>query len=412
MAEFLKLLEPEKALNQILQAIPYPNMERGEKISTEESLYRVTLHDYFAVEPSPPFSRSTVDGYAVRSRDTHGASGTLPMYLKIIGEALMGQKTSLALGEGEAVLIHTGGMLPQYCDAVVMLENTQVSRKDEVEIHRSVSADENTIKKAEDVQKGDLIIARGTPIRAVEIGGLLSQGICSVEVTRIPRVGIISSGDEVVPPANELKDGQVRDINSYVLANLVSAHGGEPVLYGISPDRMDDLMQMARKAHRECDAILITAGSSVSARDITKDVIAALGEPGVLVHGVNIKPGKPTILAMCEGKPVVGLPGNPVSAFVIASLFFVPVLEKIAGIRREKILPIIKARMNINFSSIAGRKDYVPVVLSTGGEALSAEPIFFKSNLIFSLVRANGLAIIPADANGVSAGEIVDVLLI
>lgn len=412
MTEFLKLLEPEKALPRIIQAISYPDASTSETIPTIDALYRVTSHDYFAVEPSPPFSRSTVDGYAVRSRDTHGASDTLPMYLQVIGEALMGQKTTLVLEEGQAILIHTGGMLPENCDAVVMLENTQISRKDEVEIHRPVSPDENTIKKGEDVQKGDLIITQGTPIRAVEIGGLLSQGICSVDVFRTPRVGIISSGDEVVPPDSQLGDGQVRDINSYVLANLVKSHGGKAVLYGISPDRMDELMQMAQKAHGECDAVLITAGSSVSARDITKDVIAALGTPGILVHGVNVKPGKPTILAVCDGKPVIGLPGNPVSAFVIASFFFAPVLDKIAGIRREKISPMVKAKINVNFSSIAGRKDYVPVVLTSGGDVLVAEPIFFKSNLIFNLVRANGLAIIPADANGVSVGEIVDVFLI
>jgi molybdopterin molybdotransferase len=412
MPEFLKLIEPSIAIKGLLDLVPTPSSEKVDHISTEDSLFRVISRDYFAKEPSPPFSRSTVDGYAVRAQDSNGANDSLPMYLKVIGEVLMGQKASFVLNEGEAVLIHTGGMLPQNANAVVMLENTQVSRKDEVEIHRTVSRDENTIQKGEDVQKGDLIISKGSQIRAMEIGGLLSQGINKIDVYPIPCIGIISSGDEVVPPTKDISDGQIRDINSYTLANLIKGHGGNPVLYGISPDRLDDLKRLVQKAYSECDAVLVTAGSSVSARDITKDVIASLGEPGIIVHGINIKPGKPTILAICGQKPVLGLPGNPVSAFVIASLFFVPILEKLAGITQSPIRPVVKAKLKINLSSIAGRTDYVPVKLSTVDNMLSAEPIFFKSNLIFSLVRANGLAIVPAEANGISAGEMVDVLLI
>lgn len=412
MAEFLKLIPPKIALEKMLQNVPGVDFTRNAAIQTEVSIDRVIAMDYFAREPSPPFSRSTVDGYAVRSQDTQGASDSLPMYLKVIGEVLMGIRADQVLHEGEAVLIHTGGMLPQNSDAVVMIENTQESRTNEVEIHHSVAHDENTIHEGEDVKKGDLIVRKGTRIRAVEIGGLLSQGICAVEVLPIPKVGIISSGDEVVAPDKDIHDGQIRDINSFTLSNLVKKHGGLPVRYGISSDRLDDLKKVVSKAFQECDTVLITAGSSVSARDITKDVITGLGEPGILVHGINIKPGKPTILAVCGKKPVVGLPGNPVSAFVIASLFFVPVLEKICGVADLPLLPKLKARMKINFASVAGRTDYVPVHLTQNNDILEADPIFFKSNLIFSLVRANGLAVIPADANGVAAGEIVDVLLI
>lgn len=412
MPEFLKLIDPVKALELILENTPLPVHLSNETVQTEASLDRVIASDYFALEPSPPFSRSTVDGYAVQAKDTNGASDSIPMYFRVTGEVLMGRKAELELRKGEAILIHTGGMLPSNADAVVMLENTQLSRPGEIEVHRAVSHLENTILAGEDVQQGELIIGKGSRIRAAEMGGLLSQGINSVEVFSIPRIGIISSGDEVVMPDKKITDGQIRDINSYTLSSIVKKFGGEPTRYGISSDKFEDLQKIVKKAFKECDAVLVTAGSSVSARDITKDVIASLGKPGILVHGVNVKPGKPTILAICNGKPVIGLPGNPVSAYVIATIFFIPVLEKISGLTRKRILPQVKAKMTINYPSIAGRTDYVPVKLTSGKEIQEAEPIFFKSNLIFTLVKATGLAIIPADSNGVSTGEIVDVLLI
>jgi molybdopterin molybdotransferase len=248
-------------------------------------------------------------------------------------------------------------------------------------------------------------------------------------VVRKVQVGLISTGDEVIDPKQSPRPGQVRDINSYTLAALVEKAGGVPKRYGIVPDEFDELRDAAAGALSECDAVIITAGSSASTRDMTADVIRALGEPGVLVHGINTRPGKPTILGMCNGKPVIGLPGNPVSALVNGYLFVVPVIEKLLGALPRPRATIL-AKLTVNLPSQAGREDWWPVKLTTETQShgelktpslsnslvnqtgFRAEPIFGKSNLIFTLAAADGLLRIPPDATGLSAGEIVEVYLL
>ncbi len=274
----------------------------------------------------------------------------------------MGSAPTLALHAGECALVHTGGMLPQGADAVVMLEHTQPARPQEVEVLRAVAADENVLKIGEDVAAGEEVIPAGFCLRPAEIGGLMALGITQVTVIARPRIGILSSGDEVVPPDQKPAPGQVRDVNAYSIGALVETAGGVAVMYGILPDEAIALQTTAARALAECDLVVITAGSSASARDLTSQVINTLGEPGVLVHGVNVRPGKPTILAVCQGKGVVGLPGNPVSALVIAMLFVQPAIEKLLGrqaVRRAAVL----ARLATNLPSQAGREDWVAVRL-------------------------------------------------
>jgi molybdopterin molybdotransferase len=302
-------------------------------------------------------------------------------------------------------------MLPRGADAVVMVEHTQQARPGEQEILRAVGVGENVIEVGEDVAEGEEVIAAGVRLRPAEIGGLMALGVTDLPVSRRPRVGIISSGDEVVPPQSDLSPGQVRDINTFTLWALVSGVGGEPISYGIIPDRESAMRGAAERALSECDLVVLTAGSSVSARDLTARVIDSLGEPGVLVHGVSVRPGKPTILGICEGKAIVGLPGNPVSALVIAGLFVVPVVEGLLGLRMPRPSPTLNARLTVNLSSQAGREDWVPVRLIPGEDGYQADPVFGKSNLIFTLVGADGLVQIPADANGLSVGEWVQVSL-
>jgi molybdopterin molybdotransferase len=306
-------------------------------------------------------------------------------------------------------------MLPDGADAVVMVENTQQSLESEIEVLRSVAVGENVIAVGEDVAAGQVVIPQGMRIRPAEIGGLMAIGVTNVAVARRPKAAILSSGDEVVHPGEQPRPGQVRDINSYSLSAMVEASGGLPVRYGIIADSMDELHKGARRALEECDMLVITAGSSVSARDITARVIDQLGAPGVLVHGVNVRPGKPTILAVCGGKPVVGLPGNPVSALVISSLFVEPVIGKLLGLRRQAPKAAIPARLSLNLSSQSGREEYIAVRLIKEGPEdgpYTAEPVFGKSNLIFTLTRADGLVCVPPDASGLSAGESVEVILL
>jgi molybdopterin molybdotransferase len=389
----------------------YAPIPQVEEIETTEALDRVTAAPVVAPYPLPPFTRSTVDGYAVRAADTFGANDSLPAYLTVIGEVPMGAAAELTLAVGQCAIIHTGGMLPAGADAVVMVEHTQNARLGELEVLRAVAPGENVLKVGEDVTQGMEVIPAGTRLRPAEIGGLMALGFTRARVARRPRVGILSSGDEVISPDEELGPGQVRDVNSYSLGALVQQAGGFPVRYGIFADRAEALRAGAGRALAECDIVIITAGSSASSRDLTAEVINSLGEPGVLVHGVDVRPGKPTILAICAGKPVIGLPGNPVSALVIASLFVVPVLHVSLGLRTARPAARVSARLTNNLPSQAGREDWVPVRLLDTSQGHHAEPVFGKSNLIFTLARADGLVRIPPAANGLEAGQWVDVYL-
>lgn len=410
MPEFLELLPPTKALSYWLDFIPQ-NITDVERMAVVDAAGRVTARAVISPEPLPAFPRSSVDGYAVRAADTFGASESLPAYLTVKGELPMGKAPPFDLQPGEAALIHTGGMLPAGSNAVVMLEHTQPSRENEIEVLRAVAEGENVLKPGEDVQQGEEIIPAGVRLRPAEIGGLMALGILEIEVLRRPKVGVLSTGDEVVPPQVAVLPGQVRDINSYSLSALVEQAGGIAERYGIFPDQAEALEAGLRDALNECDAVIITAGSSASTRDLTAEVINGMGKPGVLVHGLNIRPGKPTILAVCDGKPVIGLPGNPVSALVIAYLFVQPALNRLCGVS-GLIRPAVRAKLTVNLPSQAGREDYYPARLIQQEGQWLAEPIFYKSNLIFSLSRADGLIQIPENATGLGVGEEAEVFLL
>jgi len=418
MPEFLTLLPPDEARTLLLSHLSQP-IPDSEFIDVPSSLGRILAEDIIAPHPLPDFQRSTVDGYAVHAGDTHGASDSLPAYLNLIGEVPMGNAPAFEISSGQCALIHTGGMLPDGADAVVMLEYTQSVQQKEIEIFRAAADGENVIRVGEDVALGQTIQARGSLLRPAEIGGLMALGIVKVKVVRKVRVGLISTGDEVIDPSQSPRPGQVRDVNSFTLGTLVEKSGGIARLYGIIPDEFDALKKAAAKALSECGVVIITAGSSASTRDMTADVIRSLGAPGVLVHGINTRPGKPTILGACDGKAVIGLPGNPVSALVNGYLFVVPVIEKLLG-AHPRPKPTILARLTVNLPSQAGREDWWPVKLREspfpskrgGGDEVDANPIFGKSNLIFTLASADGLLRIPPDATGLSAGDVVEVLLI
>lgn len=406
MAEFLKLRLPDEASELFFGQLP--SVRVGvDWLPTRAALGRVLAQDLLSEEALPAFARSSVDGYAVRAGDTFGASDSLPAYVQLVGEVPMGAAPGFALNSGQAALIHTGGMLPAGADAVVMLEYTQPARHAEVEVLRAVGVGENTLQIGEDVRPGDCVLRAGTLLRAAQLGGLLALGQLQVAVARRPTFGILSTGDEVIPPMQRPLPGQVRDLNTGALAALVEQFGGMAREYPIVPDRAEALEAALQQARAENDAVIITAGSSASTRDLTADVIDRAGRPGVLVHGVNVRPGKPTILAVCDGQPIIGLPGNPVSALVIARLFVAPLVQRLLGMASQP-WPQRRARLTLNIASQAGREDYVPARLQ--GELV--DPIFFKSNLIFTLGQADGLVRIPADATGLEAGTMVDVLLI
>jgi molybdopterin molybdotransferase len=387
---------------------------------------RVLAQAIHAPHDLPTFVRSTVDGYAVCAADTHGASNGLPAYLDVIAEVPMGAQAECTLGPGQAALVHTGGNVPPGADAVVMLEQTHRAGEPlasvapsaqtpawtpfAIEVYRPTANGENCIQIGEDVRAGELILAAGHTLRPQDIGGLLAVGVTQVQVARRPRVGIVSQGDEVVPPDQAPGPGQVRDINSYTLAGFVQRAGGVPLTYPIAPDQQEALDAAVRRAYEDADLVVVTAGSSVSYRDLTANAINQLGPPGVLVHGVAIRPGKPTILAMCNGKPVFGLPGNPVSCINIFQRFVTPTIRLLLGAPEEPA-STIQARLARNIPAASGRADYVRVRLEQRGREPWAVPVFGKSNLIYTLVRSNGVVEVPLNSNGLPADSVVTVLL-
>lgn len=384
---------------------------RTERIATVDALDRVLAETPTSPQDLPEFERSTVDGYAVNAADTYGASPTLPAFLDLAGEVPMGQASTIELGVGQAALVHTGGMIPTGATAVVMIENTQRVDASSIEIMKPVAEGENIIRIGEDIRIGMPVLTTGCQLRPQDLGGLLALGITEITVAVPPRVAILSTGDEVIPPEQKPGPGQIRDINSYTLASLTQRAGGNAITYGIIPDDRVALEEAARRAHAEADIIVLSAGSSVSYRDMSVDIIDGLGEPGVLVHGVSVKPGKPTILAVAGGKPVFGLPGNPVSAMVIFDLFITPTIRMLLGTATPPPQQQVQAKLARNVSSTTGREDYIQVRLEQRDDGLWAVPVLGKSNLIYTLVNAEGVIKIDLDSNGTRAGEWVTVFL-
>lgn len=409
MPELFTVLSPADALQKLFDHLP--RQVQIETIDTADGLNRVLAESPVAKSPLPAFPRSTMDGYAVRAADTFGATEALPAYLKMIGESPMGRAPTLEIGAGQASIIHTGGMLPDGTDAVVMIERTQKATEYEIEVLRPVAPGENVLQVGEDVKPNEPLLPIGHVLRPQDLGGLMATGTTSIKVAKQPRVGILATGDEVIDPHDDPQPGQVRDVNTYTLKGLIERAGGIAQSGGIIPDNFDRLFQAAKTLIDHYDALVLSAGSSVSVRDMTADVINRLGEPGILVHGVSIKPGKPTILAVCNGKPVFGLPGNPVSAMVIGDLFITPTLWRMQGCDRPPVRQAVTARLAHNIASVPGRVDYIQVKLIERDGETWAEPVFGKSNLIYTLIKADGMMIIPIDANGIQAGELVKVRL-
>src|SRR5207237_128918 len=408
--ELFNVRTPPDALGILLDALP-ARTPAPQEVETADALDRILAEDIQSPADLPSFRRSTMDGFAVHAADTFGATEGLPAYLDVVDEVFMGQAPTRSLGSGECARIATGGMLPGSADAVVMVEQTQQVGPTTIEAVRAVAPGENVVQIGEDVRAGDPILPRAHTLRPQDLGGLLAMGITTLRVARRLRVAIISGGDELVEPEQTPAAGQIRDINSYTLAALVRRSGHEATLAGVLPDEYSALHSAAHRALADNDVLILSAGSSVSARDMTAQVVGSLGEPGVLVHGVSLKPGKPTILAVCGDKAVFGLPGNPVSCMVTYDLFVAPTLAYLSGAAAPPSR-VIGARLTRNIASATGREDYVQVRLDRRADGgLDAVPIFGKSNLIFTLVRADGMLKIPLNAGGLSAGAQVEVVL-
>jgi molybdopterin molybdotransferase len=364
-----------------------------EQIDTASARGRVLAEAVTSNEDLPPFPRSLMDGFACRAADIV----TVPVALRIVDDIQMGAPATVPVDAGEAARIPTGGMLPAGADVVVPIEMASATET-EVVIEHSLTPGRHLIERGEDVTAGAALLGAGHRLRPPDIGALMGLGITRIRVYRLPRVGILSTGDEIVPAEQTPPFGKVRDMNSYSLAAYVEQVGALAHRYGIIEDDADALLAAARQALSECDVLLFSAGSSVGAKDVVADVIERLGAPGVLVHGVDIRPGKPTVFALCDGKPVFGLPGQP------------PVLRRL--LHHPEAVPLVLARLTEAVRSSDGREDHVRMTLEQREDGWWATPIAGVSAMISTMVRAQGITVIPSQVPGFGQGEEVEVRLI
>ena len=407
---FFRVVTPLEARRLLLQV----SSVSTERMPTVRARARVLAEDLYSEVDLPHFNRAAMDGYAVRAKDTFGASQSLPAYLKLAGVVEMGKAAVQPLAKGEAMRISTGGMMPPESDAVVMVEYTDEVEGGLVEIHRGVSPWQNVIQIGDDIKKGELVFRRGRRLRAHDLGALTGIGVSSVPVYRRPRVALISTGDEIVDADVTPGPGQVRNINQHSLGGLIEEWGGQLRDWGVVHDDRDQLSQALGQAIDWADLVLLSGGSSMGAKDIALETILSFPGAEFIFHGISISPGKPTIFAKACGKPLLGLPGYPVSALVIFDLFAAPLIRRLSGEEPGAVgeqTRTVRAILKTNISSQLGREDYVRVVLEPEGERWLATPLPAKSGAIFTLVKADGMFRVDMNQDGLEQGEEVEVIL-
>lgn len=401
----LQVMTPQEALELI--AREFSPLDGLETVPLEGALGRVLGEDIFASEYVPDFDRSTVDGFAVRGSDTFGCSDAIPAILTQAGEVLMGQGAAMTLSPGECAAVPTGGAVPAGADAVVMVEYTEDYGDGTVGILKAAAPGANMIYRGDDVYPGKVILEKGRVLTSQDIGALAAIGQVQVKVCRRLTVGVISTGDELVPPDVCPGPGQIRDVNSPMLEAELRQFGARVLHYGIVADDEALLSEKTAQALSECDAVLLSGGSSVGVKDAACRIIASQGR--LLLHGIAIKPGKPTILGKAGCKPLVGLPGHPVAAWFVTKLFVLPLLGRLTG--REMAAYTVPARVTESIGANHGRAQYHCCRLESREGTLWACPIRGKSGLITTLAGSEGYFCIPRDCEGIPRGAQVQVTL-
>lgn len=397
----LEVVSCEKAIEIIKE-----NFEKKaviEEVGVNKISGRTLGEDIYSSECIPAFDRSTVDGYAVIAADTYGAGENMPSMLTVKGEILMGEEAAFTLNRGECVKISTGGMLPYGADAVIMVENTDEGFDGLCLCLKSLSPYENVTRKGDDVKTGEAVLKKGTRLSSSAAGVLCALGKEYVQCVKKPKIGIISTGDEIVPVGERPEIGQVRDVNSFLLSSLIEENGCEVIHYGIVKDNKDDIAGVFGRALNECDTVLLSGGSSKGERDAAAEIISARGE--LLFHGLAMKPGKPTILGKCDKKAVFGLPGHPAAAYFVALRLVLPALYHIFGITNGIKKYVYKSGTDIPSNN--GREEVVSVKISDG----KFYPLFGKSGLVSLLSESDGFIIIDRNREGIFLGEETEVYL-
>ena len=399
----LEVKTPEEVLRLIEKE--FGPLGRSESVPLSEALGRVLAEDVRAEEYVPDFDRSTVDGYALRAKDSFGCSDAIPAILNLVGEVKMGEAAQMQVPRDSCVYVPTGGAIPAGCDCAVMIEYTEDYGDGTVGILKPGAPGMNLIFRGDDVFPGKTVLQAGRVLKAQDIGALAAIGKTEVAVRPRLRVGVLSTGDELVPPEQAPGPGQVRDVNSPMLAALLRSFGAEPVDFGIVTDDEKLLREKTEAAARSCDAVILSGGSSAGVKDAACRIIGELGE--LLLHGIAVKPGKPTILGKAGNKPLIGLPGHPVAAFFVAKLFVLPLLARLEGrtLREYPARAAISESLNANH----GRMQINACRLEEADGGLSAVPIRSKSGLITQLAGADGYLVVDRDCEGLPKGAEVDV---
>jgi len=408
-----RVMPAEEALGILLKTIADKRTAVVSK-DIQQALGMVCAEPVIAAEDIPAFARSTVDGYAVRAEDTFGAAESMPAYLNLAAEIFMGERAEGTVTDDLASKIPTGGMLPAGADAVVMFEHVQVIDDKMIEVMKPVAPGENVIQAGEDIRRGEPVLMKGSRIRPQDIGACAGTGVLEVRVFERPVVSIISTGDEIVPAGRKPDIGQIRDTNSYTIAAMVQEAGGVPVRKGIFRDDYTSIYGAVQDAMTDSDAIAVSGGTSVGTKDMIARIIGDIGNPGILFHGVSLKPGKPAIGGVMNGVPIFGLPGHPAAVSVCFDIFIKPVLDLLSGLASRtayRLRGIVRARLSRNVPSSQGREEHIRAMIEEREDGLWAVPILGKSGLIRTLVEADGTFVIPVNRNGVEKGEFVDVRL-
>jgi len=399
---------------QLLQKHLPPSLTRTVTLPLEETLGRICAENILSPENLPPYPRSTMDGYAVKANDTFGASEKLPAYLEISGDVPMGKYLDHGPKSGSCYSIATGGILPPGTDAIVMLEHTVAVDDHLIEVVQPVAAGGNVIATGEDIANKETLLVAGHKIRPQDIGLLAGVGLVNINVFRKVRIGIISTGDEIIPYDQSPDPGKIRDTNSASLTAQIKNADAKSTFYGIANDVEESLTSMVQKAKTANDIVLLSGSSSVGTRDLGERVIEKMGSPGIIVHGVAVKPGKPVIIARADDTMIFGLPGHPVSATVSFDLFVRPTIIHLSGITYDKLpqYRTITARLMRNLNSASGRTDFVRVqVKIIEGKKPEAYPVLGKSGALSTMVKSHGFIEIKEKLQGVKEGEIVEVKL-
>jgi molybdopterin molybdotransferase len=408
---FQDMPKVDDALRTLLEAIG-PKQTKLERVSVRDCLKRVLGEDIIANRFIPLTDRSVMDGYAVRSEDTQNASQENPVPLRIVGESSLGEACDAVVGRGDAVAIATGSVMPAGADAVVIVERTTALSGHQVGVQTKVIAGQNIMRKGDDIRPEMVALKRGHRLRAQDLGLLIALGLKRVQVVKRLKVAIISTGNELVDSQENKDATKITDLNRPILSALIEESGGLPVDLGICRDREKDILRMLRRGVESCDIVMVTAGSSVGRRDLVPKCINMIGKPGVLVHGVAMRPSLPTGLAVVKGKPILSLPGFPVSAIVAFRNFGRPLIAKLMG-AEGFVDPIVRASLKERIGGEMGYRTFVRVVLRRTEEGLTAEPLKSqRSSLLMSMVAANGIVTIPENVAVIEAGQVVDVTVI